>query len=263
MSRVILAILTAFALLAPSCSEGPARTASDSEDQRHPVPPGREYELLNDPEALAIFLQPLPPKEPQEALATFETLGGFEMQLVAAEPLVTDPIAGAFDEHGRLYVAEMRDYPYQPDEGEKPIGRVRLLEDDDGDGRFDRSHVFAEELLWPSGIAPWKGGVFVSAPPDIWYFRDNDGDGRADERHRVYTGFSRRGEQYMLNNLKWGVDHLIYGATGSNGGAVRAVDDPMAKKVSVERKDFRFDPVGGGFETTSSTFQFGNTFDDW
>ena len=87
MSRVILAILTAFALLAPSCSEGPARTASDSEDQRHPVPPGREYELLNDPEALAIFLPPLPPKEPQEALATFETLGGFEMQLVAAEPL--------------------------------------------------------------------------------------------------------------------------------------------------------------------------------
>ena len=75
------------------------------------------------------FLKPVPQKSPQEALATFEGVQGFQMQLVAAEPLVTSPIAVAFDEDGQLYVCEMRDYPYKPAEGRKPIGRVTLLRD--------------------------------------------------------------------------------------------------------------------------------------
>ena len=224
---------------------------------------GREHELLADDDALGNFLAPVPAKEPSAALATFEVVDGFHVELVAAEPLVTDPVACAFDAFGQLYVTEMRDYPYQPREGDKPIGRVRLLVDGDGDGRFDRSHVFADELLWPSGIAPWMGGVFVAAAPDIWYMRDTDGDGRADVRRKVYTGFGRQGEQYMLNNLIWGIDHWIYGATAGNGGAVRPADDGPAAPVSVDGRDFRFDPVTGEFESTSSTFQFGNTFDDW
>ena len=219
--------------------------------------------ILEDETALKEFLKPIPPKEPADALTTFEAVDGFRMELVAHEPLVNDPIAAAFDENGRLYVAEMRGYPYQPRADQKPIGRVRLLEDVNGDGRFDKSHVFAENLLWPSGIAPWKQGVFVAATPDIWYMKDTDGDGVADIRKKVYTGFGHQGEQYMLNNLIWGVDHKIYGATAGNGGSVRSVDDPNAEPISVNRRDFRFDPFTGAFETTTETFQFGNTFDNW
>lgn len=219
--------------------------------------------ILEDETALKEFLKPIPPKEPAEALKTFEAVDGFRMELVAHEPFVNDPIAAAFDENGRLYVAEMRGYPFQPGPGRKPIGRVRLLEDVDGDGRFDKSHVFAEHLLWPSGIAPWKQGVFVAATPDIWYMKDTDGDGVADIRKKVYTGFGHQGEQYMLNNLIWGVDHKIYGATAGNGGTVRPADDPNAEPIPVSGRDFRFDPVTGAFETTTETFQFGNTFDNW
>ena len=105
--------------------------------------------------------EPLPAKTPAEALKTFETVDGFRMELVAAEPLVQSPVAAAFDADGNLYVAEMRDYPYKPKPGGRPLGTVRLLRDTDGDGRFDESHVFADGLLWAAGIAPWKGGVFV------------------------------------------------------------------------------------------------------
>jgi len=165
--------------------------------------------VAGDPEQLARYLTPIPPKSPEEALAAFKTAEGFHMELVAHEPLVVDPIAAAFDENGRLYVAEMRDYPYKPNEGQKPIGRVRLLEDTDGDGRMDRSHVFAEHLLWAGGIAPWRQGVFVASPPDIWYLKDTDGDHRADVRRKIATGFGTQNQQGMLNNLQWGTTRCM------------------------------------------------------
>ena len=95
-------------------------------------------------EELTRFLQPLSAKAPDESLKTFETVDGFRMELVAAEPLVQSPVAAAFDADGNLYVAEMRDYPYKPKPGGTPLGTVRLLRDTDGDGRFDQSHVFAD-----------------------------------------------------------------------------------------------------------------------
>ena len=167
------------------------------------------------------------------------------MELVAAEPMVQSPVAASFDADGNLYVAEMRDYPYKPKPGNTPMGTVRLLRDTDGDGRFDRSTVFADGLLWAAGIAPWKDGVFVTAPPDIWYLKDTDGDDRSDVRKKVYTGFGTQNQQAMVNNLAWGLDHFIYGAASGNGGTIRPGDDPKAPGVSVEHSDFRFDPVSG------------------
>jgi putative membrane-bound dehydrogenase-like protein len=212
---------------------------------------------------LARFLRPVPALTPAEALKTFETVDGFRVELVAAEPMVVSPVAAAFDADGNLYVAEMRDYPYKPRPGGRPLGAVRLLRDTDGDGRFDQSHVFADGLLWAAGITPSKGGIFVSAPPDIWYLKDTDGDFQADVRQKVYTGFGTQNPQAMVNNLTWGLDHRIYGASGGNGGIVRPADRPQAPGVSVEHSDFRFDPVTGGFEAVTGTKQFGNTFDDW
>jgi len=214
-------------------------------------------------EELAQFLQPLPAKPPDEALKTFEAVDDFHLELAAAEPLVQSPVAAAFDADGNLYVAEMRDYPYKPKPGRVPLGTVRLLRDSDGDGRFDQSHVFADGLLWAAGIAPWKGGVFVSAPPDIWYLKDADGDGKAEVRKKVYTGFGTQNQQAMVNNLTWGLDHKVYGAAAGNGGMIRPAANPQALGIPVEHNDFRFDPVTGNFEPISGSDQFGNTFDDW
>lgn len=214
-------------------------------------------------EELKEFLKPVPPQSPEEALKTFEMLDGFEMQLVAAEPLVVDPVAGAFDENGNLYVCELRDYPFKPADGGTPIGTVRVLRDTDGDGTFDESHLFAEHLLWAAGIQPWKGGVFVTAPPDIWYMKDTNGDFVADEKTKVYTGFGTGNQQAMLNNLTLGLDFKVYGSTAGNGGEIVTVAKPQALPVSVDGRDFRFDPVTGEFESITGTVQFGNTFDDW
>lgn len=242
-------------------SAGRSRLAGDAS-----VPDPSEIDLHE-------FLKPVPPKTPQEALRSFETVDGFRLELVAAEPHVFDPVAASFDENGNLYVCEMRDYPYKPVEGHKPIGSIRLLRDTDGDGTFDRSTVYADELLWAAGVAPWKGGAFVAAPPDIWYLKDTTGDDRADVRQQVYTGFGIGNQQAMVNNLVWWLDHKIYGATAGNGGEIRRGADfaslfpnappPPSDALSVSGRDFRFDPVTGVFETLSGTVQFGNTFDDW
>ena len=130
---------------------------------------------------------------------------------------------------------------------------------------FDEAHVFADKLSWPTGIAVWKGGVFVAATPDIWYLRDADGDHRADERRRVFTGFRKFNVQAVMNNLQWGLDHKIYGAGSSNGGHVRRADrgNDGDAPVDLRRRDFRFDPAAGVFEPISGGARFGNTFDDW
>ncbi len=214
-------------------------------------------------EELREFLKPVPAKPPLEAVKTFEGVQGFTMQLVAAEPLVTSPVAAAFDADGNMFVCEMRDYPYKPADGLEPIGRVSFLRDTDGDGDFDESHIFADKLLWAAGVVPWKGGAFVAATPDIWYFKDTDGDFKADIRRKVFTGFGTGNQQAMVNNLQMGLDHWIYGSTAGNGGIIRPGGDPDAKPVSVTGRDFRFDPVTEKFELVTGTIQFGNTFDDW
>lgn len=93
--------------------------------------------------------------------------------------------------------------------------------------------------------------MFVTAPPDIWYLRDDDGDGKADLRQKMYTGFGTQNQQAMMNNLTWGLDHLIYGATAGNGGIIRPASDPRAPGISVDHADLRFDPVNRGFEVLS------------
>ena len=214
-------------------------------------------------DALKQVLKPVPPKEPAEALRCLEVIEGFAVEFIAHEPLVFNPVAAAIDENGMMYVAEDIDYPYKPAAGETAKGRIRVLRDKDGDGFYEDSHLFAEGLLWPAGIAPWKGGVFVSAPPDIWYLKSTKGDFKADVKEKVFTGFGTGGSQYIMNNLQWGLDHKIYAAVAGNGGLVGRPDHPELKPVSVSKKDFRFDPVTRNFESISGGEQFGNTFDDW
>ena len=214
-------------------------------------------------QSLAEFLQAVPARSPEEAVGLFETQAGFRMELVAHEPDVTDPVAACFDENGGMYVAEMIDYPYRPKDGAKPLGRVRYLQDADDDGRYEKSWIFADEIVWPTGVVCWKGGVYVAAAPDIWYLKDEDGDHRADVRRKVYTGFGDRNQQGGVNNLYWHVDHHIWGSGSTNAGEIRSGERPDAAPIVLSDRDFRFDPVSGRFETVSGSRQFGNAFDDW
>ena len=214
----------------------------------------------------------IPPKSPAEAAKTFRVLDGFRMDLLAAEPLVASPVAMTYDEDGRAYVCEMRDYPYtdkahhkpnQENPTDAPIGQVRLLEDTDGDGIFDKATVFVDGLSWPTGVVCWKGGVFIAATPDIWYCKDIDGDGRADVKRKVFTGFRKLNVQAVMNNLVWGLDNRIHGAGGSNGGAITSENQPDAKPLTLSSSDFAFDPETEKLELLSGGARFGGSFDNW
>src|SRR5687767_2292601 len=116
------------------------------------------------------------PLSPEQALKTFKVAPGFKIELVAAEPLIQDPVAFDWSADGRLWVVEMGDYPLGVDGKGKPGGVVRILEDVDRDGRYDKSTVFLDNLPFPSGITPWRNGVLITCAPDIFYAEDTDGD---------------------------------------------------------------------------------------
>ncbi|MEZ6048852.1 MAG: hypothetical protein R3C11_25390 [Planctomycetaceae bacterium] len=125
-----------------------------------------------------------------------------------------------FDANGQMYVAEMRGYPfsqypvsYDPSApGRVDVGIIRLLRDTDGDGNMDKSFIFAKDISWPTSVCCYDGGVFVIAPPNLHYFKDTDGDFKADHHELIATGFDRNNVQGLANNLKWGLDGKIYGA---------------------------------------------------
>ena len=179
------------------------------------------------------------------------------MELVAAEPLVRDPIAMAFDERGRLFVVEMRGYSEQREEN---IGSVRLLEDKDRDGVYDVASDYIDGLAWPTAVACYQGGVFVAVPPDILYCKDTNGDGRADTRDVVFTGFGLENVQGLLNSFNWRLDGRIHGATSSSGASVTKPGS-ASPPLSLRGRDFSFDPRTLEMRAESGGGQHGLTFD--
>ncbi len=212
----------------------------------------------------AAVLPPLPLKEPAEALKEFVPRPGFRVELAAAEPLLRSPVAMDFDEDGRLYVAE---YPeYNEYGGPKPHGKgcVRLLEDTDGDGVYDKSTEFAGNLPRACAVACSRGGVYVGSPPDMFYLKDTDGDGKADVRRLVLTGFgSDRAGEGMLNSFRWGLDNRFHISTGGDGGDVVRARDPAGRAVPVRGYNLLFDPRTETFTRTSGGGQHGMSMDDW
>ncbi|WP_146518104.1 PVC-type heme-binding CxxCH protein [Stieleria varia] len=206
----------------------------------------------------------VPPVEPADTLRNFQVADGFEIQLVASEPLVNSPVAIQWDARGRLFVCEMRGYSENRDDA---VSRISLLVDSNDDGVYDTSTVFADHLLWPTALFPFDGGLFVADAPDVWYFRDDDGDGVSDTRQLVLTGFSTSNVQGLLNSFHWGLDNRIHLACGTAGGKVRRVagdeDGRNEKAVEVRGYDLAFDPRTFEFERTSGGAQHGMCFDDW
>jgi putative membrane-bound dehydrogenase-like protein len=205
------------------------------------------------------------PLSPQEELKTFHISDGFRVELVACEPNVVDPVAMAFDEEGRLFVAEMPGYP-NGGVATGPIhsGKIKLLADRDGDGYYETCTTFAEGLRLPTSVMPWKGGLLAAVAPDIIFLKDTDGDGRADRRRSLYTGFDLSNCEQLINGLQWGLDNWVYGCAGMHGGTIRSVEKPDLPPVELRGRGVRFHPEQpGSLEPTSGGGQYGLAGDDW
>lgn len=202
-----------------------------------------------------------PPRSPEEALATMQVPAGFRVELVAAEPVVLDPVYFDWDDAGRLWVVEMRDYPNGMDGRGQPGGVVKVLSDRDGDGRYETMIPFLEGLPFPTSVLPWRRGALVAMAPDLVFAEDTDGDGRADRRQVVLTGFVPGNQQHRFNGFEWGLDGWIHAANGDSGGEVHSARSGTS--ISIRGRDLRFRPDTGEVETVSAQTQYGRRRDDW
>ena len=192
----------------------------------------------------------------------FEIHPAFELELAAAEPVVVDPIDLAFDERGRAFVLELPGYP----DMERPA-RIVALSDRDGDGRWDVRRLFADDLGMADSILPWRRGLLVAAPPDILYLEDTNGDGRADRRDVLLSGFAEGNPQHNVNALRYGLDNWIHGVNGGNGARPFWPDSPD-EAIDIGQDDFRVDfraeREARRFERTGrGAGGFGMTFGPW
>lgn len=197
-----------------------------------------------------------------EALKRFHLRDGFKIELFAAEPVVQDPVEMVFDEEGNAFVVEMPDYPFMP-ENAKGTGRIKILQDTDGDGRMDKATVFADSILEATSMLPWKGGLIVTAAPNILYLKDTDGDLRADSTEVLFSGFFENNSEAQITSLRFGVDNWIYAANNGQAGTVHFRRVPDAPALDMSGSDFRFRLDRGQFELETGNAQFGLTMDDW
>jgi putative membrane-bound dehydrogenase-like protein len=206
-----------------------------------------------------------PPLSPDAALKSMRVAPGFKIELVASEPLTVDPIGFEWGADGKLWVVEMNDYPLGVDGKGKGGGHVRLLEDTDGDGRYDKSTVFLEGLNYPTGAFPWRNGVIVSAAPEIFYAEDTDGNGKADKREVLFVGFTEGNQQHRINGFAYGLDGWLYAANGESGGSIRPAGASSSARVAVSMRgnDARFHPDKLLFEAVEGQSQHGRWRDDF
>ncbi len=208
-----------------------------------------------------------PAVEPKDAVKTWQVKKGFKLKIAASEPQVRDPIALCFDERGRMFVCEMIDYSEMRDVTPH-LGRISVLEDVDGDGHFEKSQVFADDLPWPTGLIWVNGGLYVGATPDVWRFEDRDGDGKAEVRDKVFTGFGTGlkilNVQGLMNSFQWGQDNRVHVlAGGGNRGVITCLKRPDLKGIELGGKDFWFDPLTHEFGLEAGGAQYGMSFDNY
>ena len=214
---------------------------------------------------LAAKLPAIPARGPAASRDQIQMCDGFRVTLVAAEPLVRDPVAVDFDEQGRMFVVELPQYNGYAVEDFEEHGTVRMLEDTNADGRFDKSTIYVDNLDYPTAVACWDGGLFIGAAPDLLYIKDTDGNGDVDLRQVVFTGFGKdKAGEAQLNSFRWGFDNRFHISTNLSGGDIRIGSNSDGPTVSVRGRGLIFDPRDlTRFELTSGGGQHGMSMDDW
>jgi putative membrane-bound dehydrogenase-like protein len=228
-------------------------------EQREARPTIANYEKRPEP---VTFQFPLNVKGSVERTQVAPDL---RLVLFAGEPDIAKPIFMAWDERGRLWIAETRDYPHDV----KPDGRgndsIKICEDTDGDGRADKFTVFADHLNIPTGFTFAKGGIVVAQSPRFLFLKDTNGDDQADVRTEIMTGWGINDTHAQANNLHYGFDNWLYGAVGYSGfkGTIGGVEKQFAQGI------YRFKADGSALEFlhqfTNNTWaqsvnQFGDAF---
>lgn len=222
--------------------ETPSFTFGEGELPYYPA--GEPWGTIGDP--ITKIQNPLEPEESRKHILVDPD---FEIQLFASEDQVVNPIDLTWDEQGRLWVTETVDYPNKFTDNREGSDRIKILEDTNGDGKADKVTVFAEGLNIPTGLVLYKDGVIVSQAPDFIYFKDTDGDDKADEREVLFTGWGTFDTHAGPSNLRYGFDNQIWGTVGYSAfeGTVGGVEHQFSSGF------YRFQPDGSSLEYVSST----------
>ena len=203
------------------------------------------------------------PLSPEASQQKIQFDGPYEAQLVACEPLVVDPVECTWDAQGRMYVADMRDYPLGPtNPGDPWLSRIQQLIDDDGDGRMDRAVTFADHLDNVQGLLPFRDGLIATTRTQILFLKDTDGDGKADGVESLIKGFNPHHSQLQVSAPRWGPDNWVYFNNGLEAAEIYPANSPEGV-VQVARNNFRWNPRTGKIEPTPGLGQYGGAFDDW
>jgi glucose/arabinose dehydrogenase/mono/diheme cytochrome c family protein len=213
----------------------------------------------------SIDTPPAPALTPEQAFKSFTIADEFSIELVAAEPLVVDPVAMAWDAAGRLFVVEMRGFmPDANGEGEdQPVGRVVMLLDDDADGVMDRSEVFLDGLVMPRAVAVVNEGLLVGEPPNLWLCPDIDGKTRCENRRLVgdyAADYQTVSMEHLENGLMLGLDNWLYNAKSDR--RFRFVNGQLQVEKTLARGQWGIaqDNQGRLYYNTNSNFLSGDYF---
>lgn len=203
------------------------------------------------------------PLPPEESLKRIQIDGPYEAQIVATEPLVLDPVEVTWDDQGRLFVADMRDYPLgPPNPGDPWLSRIQLLTDEDGDGRMDKAVTFADHMDNVQGLLPHDGGLIATTRSQILFLKDTDGDNKADLVKPLIRGFNPKHSQLQVSAPRWGPDGCVHFNNGLDAREIYPADAP-AKVVGVPGSNFKWNPKTGEITPTGGKGQYGGAFDDW
>ncbi len=214
MTRLHLPKLLLTASLIAAISAFALAESADKADKKDPQKTGGKNKESMPEVWRTMTVPPAAPKSPEEELATFKIAPGFHAQLVASEPMIESPIAMTWDGSGRLWVVEMRGYmPDSEGHGEdKPVGRVSVLEDTDGDGKMDKTTVFLDGLVMPRAIAIVDGGVLIGEPPNLWFCTVTP-DLKCGKKTSVFNRYGQQGPvEHTDNGLMRGLDNWLYNA---------------------------------------------------
>lgn len=200
---------------------------------------------------------------PEESQKRIQLDGPYEVQLVAAEPLVLDPVEATWDDKGRMFVADMRDYPLgPPNPGDPWLSRIQLLTDENGDGRMDKAVTFADHMDNVQGLLPYDGGLIATTRSQILFLKDTDGDNKADLIKPLIRGFNPKHSQLQVSAPRWGPDGCVHFNNGLDAKEIYPADAPT-KVVGIPGSNFKWNPKTGEITPTGGRGQYGGAFDDY